>query len=100
MRFAAFGSQYPGAIQPWRIVAYMLSVATFEVRDPIATVVLVKAYNPASPTHERIVSISGARLLQHLVARDHSAFHVVAEVAVVQPNSRIVRQHIHGFHLR
>jgi hypothetical protein len=78
----------------------MLSVATFEVRDPVATVVLVKADNPASPTHECIVSISGARLLQHLVARDHPAFHVIAEVAVKEPNPRIVRQHIHGFHLR
>ena len=40
---ATLGSDHPRTDGPWRIVAYVLGVTTFEVGDPIAEVVLMKS---------------------------------------------------------
>jgi hypothetical protein len=42
---APFNGNHPGSLNPRRIVAHMLVVAAGELGDPIAFVVLVKAYD-------------------------------------------------------
>ena len=42
MRIAAFGSEYPGADGPGRIVTEVLGVAAFEVGDPVSLIVLME----------------------------------------------------------
>lgn len=42
-RLAACRRGDPGAVGPWRIVPHVLIVATGELGDPVAGIVLVKA---------------------------------------------------------
>jgi hypothetical protein len=41
-----FGGQHPGTDLPRRLVPHVLRVAAFEIRDPVACVVLSKSRNP------------------------------------------------------